>query len=334
MKAAFIRETGPAESIQVGELPMPEPKAGQVRVRVQAASVNPVDTYIRSGTVQMPLPSPFIVGCDMAGVVDAVGANVTGIREGDRVWCSNQGLLGRQGTFAEYVVVDAPWLYPLPDGVDPKTAAACALVGITAHLGLFREARLRANDILLVIGGTGGVGSMVVQMAKAAGAVVIATGGGAEKARLCKELGADLAIDYRSENISEKVREYAPTGVNVFWETRREPDFDFAVDLMAERGRMVLMAGRDARPAFPVGPFYVKGCSLHGFVMFKATSDEMRMAADDINVWMADGSLKPRIDRVMTLDQAAQAHQVQEQATLQGAAELKGKIVIELYSTN
>lgn len=330
MKAAFIRQTGPAESIEIGDLPMPEPKAGQVRVKVEAASVNPVDTYIRSGAVQMPLPFPFIVGCDMAGVVDAVGANVKGIREGDRVWCTNQGLLGRQGTFAEYIVVDAPWLYPLPDGVDPKSAAACALVGITAHLGLFREARLRANDILLVIGGSGGVGSMVVQMAKAAGAVVIATGGGAEKARICCDLGADLAIDYHNEDIAEKVKEFAPTGVNMFWETRREPDFDFAVDLLAERGRMVLMAGRDARPAFPVGPFYVKGCSLHGFVMFKATADEMRLAADDINVWLADERLKPRIDRVMPLEKAAEAHGLQEQATLHGSAGLKGKIVIEM----
>lgn len=330
MKAAFIRATGPAESIEVGELPTPEPKGGQVRVRIQAASVNPVDTYIRSGAVEMPLPFPFVVGCDLAGTVDAVGPNVTGFREGDRVWCTNQGLMGKQGTCAEYAVVDAPWLFPLPDGVSPTAAAACALVGVTAHLGLFREARLRANDVILIIGGTGGVGSMVVQMAKAAGAVVIATGGSDEKVQLCRDLGADLAINYRTEDLGKAVKEFAPSGVNVLWETRREPDFDLATDLMAERGRMVLMAGRDARPAFPVGPFYVKGCSLHGFVMFKASAEEMRMAADDINIWLADGRLQPRIDRVMTLDQAAEAHRLQEQATLHNAVELKGKIVIEI----
>lgn len=330
MKAAFIRATGPADSIEIGDLPTPEPKGGQVRVRVQAAAVNPVDTYIRSGTVQMPLPFPFVIGCDLAGVVDAVGANVKGFREGDRVWCTNQGLLGKQGTFAEYAVVDSPWLFPLPDGVEPRTAAACALVGVTAHLGLFREARLRANDVILVIGGTGGVGSMVVQMAKAAGAVVIATGGGSEKAQLCRDLGADLAIDYHQEDIAESVKDFAPAGVNIFWETRRDPDFDLAVDLMAERGRMVLMAGRDARPEFPVGPFYVKGCSLHGFVMFKASAEEMRLAADDINIWLADGRLHPRIDRIMTLDQAAEAHLLQERSTLQNETELKGKIVIDI----
>ena len=330
MRAAFIRATGPAENIEIGELPMPQPGACQVRVRVEAAAVNPIDTYLRSGMVQMPLPFPFVVGCDLAGVVESVGASVVGFREGDRVWCTNQGLLGRQGTFAEYAVVDAEWLFPLPDGVDAKTAAACALVGVTAHLGLFREGRLRVNETVLVIGGTGGVGSMVVQMAKAVGAHVIATGGGTEKADGCRQLGADLAIDYRSEDIAQRVREYAPAGVNLFWETRREPDFDFAVDMMAERGRMILMAGRDARPPFPVGPFYVKGCSLHGFAMFKASADEMRAAADDINEWMADGRLKARIDRVLPLDRAAEAHQIQESATMLGGTSLAGKVVIEI----
>lgn len=330
MKAAFIRATGPADAIEIGELPTPEPGAGQVRVRVQAVSVNPVDTYIRSGAIPMKLPMPFIIGCDMAGVVDEVGAGVTGFREGDRVWCTNQGLLGRQGTFAEYAVIDAEWLYPLPDGVEPTTVAACALVGITAHLGLFREARLRADETVLVIGGTGGVGSMVVQMAKVAGATVIATGGSDEKCARCRQLGADFAINYETESIAERVKELAPDGVNVFWETRREPDFDLTVDLLAERGRMVLMAGRDARPEFPVGPFYVKGCSLHGFVMFKATSDEMRQAADDMNEWLAEGRLQPQIDRRMKLSQAAEAHRLQEAATVAGEASLAGKIVLEV----
>src|SRR5690606_6236751 len=104
----------------------------------------------------------------------------------------------------------------LPDGVDPATAAACALVGTTAHLGLFREARLRAADTVLVIGGSGGVGSMVVQMAKAAGATVIATGGSEEKCQLARKLGADFAIDYHQESIAERTKELAPEGVNVF----------------------------------------------------------------------------------------------------------------------
>ncbi len=330
MKAAYILATGPAENIEIGELPKPEPGAGQVRVRVEAVSVNPIDTYVRSGIVPMNLPSPYIVGCDMAGVVETVGSDVKGIREGDRVWCTNQGLLGRQGTFAEYVVIDASWLYALPDGVQTATAAACALTGVTAHIGLFREAKLRAGETVLVIGGTGGVGSMVVQMAKAAGATVIATGGGDEKCQRCRQLGADYAIDYQSESIVDRTKELAPLGVNVVWETRRVPDFDGAVQVMAERGRMVLMAGRDARPEFPVGPFYVKGCSLHGFAMFKGTPDEMRVAADDINDWLTSGQLKPQIALRLPLDQAAEAHRLQEQSTIDGSCALAGKIVLDV----
>jgi NADPH2:quinone reductase len=330
MKAAFIHSTGPADSIIVDELQTPEVKPGHVRIRVEAVAVNPVDTYIRSGAIQMPLPKPFIVGCDLAGAVESVGSGVKGVREGDRVWATNQGLLGRQGTFAEYAVIDPQWMFPLPDGVEAKTAAACALTGVTAHLGLFREARLRANDVVLIVGGTGGVGSMVLQMAKSAGAIVIATGGTEAKVQRCRDLGADLAVNYKTEDIAAAVREFAPEGVNVFWETRRVPDFDLAVDLMAERGRMVLMAGRDARPEFPVGPFYVKGCAVHGFVMFKATSDEMRMAADDMNVWLADGRLVPEIGKLMTLEETPEAHRIQEQATIEGTAELSGKIVIEI----
>jgi NADPH:quinone reductase len=330
MKAAFIRSTGAADCIQFGDLPKPTPKDHQVLVRVEAVSVNPIDTYIRSGAVAMPLPDPFIIGCDMAGVVESLGDAVTDLSIGTRVWASNQGLLGRQGTFAEYIAVDRDWLHILPDQVDAKDAAACALVGITAHLGLFSHARLHHGETILVIGGSGGVGSMVVQMAKAAGARVITTAGSEEKAEACHRLGADEVILHRQQSIGETTKAIAPEGVHVFWETRREPDFDLAVDLMAPRGRMVLMAGRDARPAFPVGPFYVKECSLHGFVMFKASPEEVRTAGIDISGWLAEGQLKANIGQVLPLEQAAKAHQLQEEATLRGGGNLQGKIVLTI----
>ncbi len=329
MKAAYIQKTGPPETIQFGELPDPTAGPGQVLIRCEAVAVNPIDTYIRSGAVAMDLPSPFIIGCDLAGTVAAVGEGVSGFRPGDRVWSTNQGLLGRQGTFAELAAVDTDWVFATPDGVDSTAAAACALVGVTAHIGLNR-AKIRANDTVLVIGGSGGVGSMVIQIAKACGANVIATAGSEEKCQLAESLGADFTINYQTESIAGRTKALAPEGVNVFWETRREPDFDTAVELLAERGRMVLMAGREARPEFPVGPFYVKECSLHGFAMFKATADEMRLAADDINDWLADEQLKPNIGRLMKLSEAAEAHRLQEQATLQGAAALSGKIVLEV----
>jgi NADPH2:quinone reductase len=125
------------------------------------------------------------------------------------------------------------------------------------------------------------------------------------------------------------LREFAPKGVNVWWETLREPNFERAVPLLATRGRMIVMAGRDARPTLPVGPFYVKDCSLFGFAMFNATPSEQRASAEDINQWLVEGTLKPRIDRVLPLSQAAEAHRVQEESTLQKTGSLAGKIVLK-----
>ncbi len=329
MKAAFITQTGPPENIIYGELPTPTPTGAQVLVRVKAVSVNPVDTYIRAGQIGATLPMPFIVGCDVAGVVEALGPAATRFRVGDRVWGSNQGLLGRQGTFAEFVAVDECWLYPIPANISDEDAAAIALVGITAHLGLVRDAKLRSGEILFANGGSGGVGSTVVQMAKSIGARVITTAGSDRKVEACRQLGADLAINYRNQDIVAEVKKFAPEGVNVWWETLREPDFDRAVALLARRGRIVVMAGREARPVFPVGPFYVKDCSLHGFAMFNATPDEQRSCAEAINRWVAEGKLRPRIDRVLPLSETAAAHRLQEENTIRKAGTLAGKIVLK-----
>lgn len=334
MKAAFIATTGPPDAIQFGEVPEPQMGPKQVLIRVEASCVNPIDTYVRGGVVAMELPTPYFPGCDAAGVVEAVGADVKRCSVGDRVWTTNQGLLGRQGTFAELIAVDDPWVYALPDTVSFEDAAACALVGVTAHLGLFREARLEPGESVLVIGGSGGVGSIVVQMAAASGARVIATAGSDEKAELVRSFGAEEVILYKTQSIAEQVKRFDPQGVNVLWETRREPDFTSAVDLLAERGRMVLMAGRDAQPPFPVGPFYVKECSLHGFVMFKATAIEMRTAAEELTRMLVAGKIRANIGARFPLEQAAQAHRLQEAATLGDSDQLCGKIVLNHRPTS
>lgn len=330
MKAAVLREVGPPESIQLQEVETPSPSKGQVRIRVHAASVNPIDTYVRGGLVSFDLPNPYFPGCDAAGIVDAVGDDVSEVQVGDRVWCTNQGLLGLQGTAAEQIVVDAVWVYKLPDEVPFENAAAMALTGVTAHLGLFREANLMAGETVLVVGGTGGVGSAVVQIAKRVGATVIATARGQEKAERLREMEVDTVIDLENESITDARRRVASEGVNVFWETRREPDFESAIEVLADRGRMILMAGRDAKPAFPVGPFYVKECSLHGFVMFKGSPEELRAAADDITDWLLEGSLKPVIGKTFPLDELSEAHRLQEAATIHGSEKLLGKIVISI----
>ena len=327
MKAAYITQPGPSEKIKFGTLPKPKPVAAEVLVKVEAVSVNPIDTYIRSGMVAMDLPKPYIIGCDLAGVVEAVGPDAKRFKKGDRVWGSNQGLMGRQGTFAEYACVDETWLYTTPEDVSSDDVAAIALVGITAHLGLFRSANLKMGERVFVNGGSGGVGSCVVQMAKATGAKVITTAGSPEKVALCKQLGANAVINYRKEDIDAAIEKFGP--IDVWYETLREQDFDRIVKHMAPRGRIIVMAGRESRPAFPVGPFYVKDLTMYGYAMFNAPADEQRKCAAEINRWLARGRLKPRIDRVLPLKDAAKAHKLQEESTLKKSGALAGKIVLK-----
>ena len=328
MKAAFIDDAGPPDVIRYDELPMPRLTDSDVLVRVSAVSVNPIDTYIRGGSNYWELPSPFIIGCDLAGVVEDVGPAVTRFQIGDRVWGSNQGLLGRQGTFAECCAVDEKWLYQTPADVSDESAAAVALVGITAHLGLFRDAQIEPSETIMV-NGSGAVGSTVIQLARAAGARVFATAGSDQKAAACLESGAEVAVNYRTDDVATALQRFSSRGVDVYWETAREPDFEAIVPLLAERGRIVLMAGRDARPVFPVGPFYLKGCRLFGFVMFKATPQEQRECAAGLNRYLSTGKLKPRIDRVLPLSEAAEAHRIQEQSTLELQGGLCGKLVLK-----
>jgi NADPH2:quinone reductase len=329
MKAAFLETTGSPEVIRIGELPRPIPREGEVLVRVAVSALNPIDLYIRAGTVAMPLPRPYIPGCDLAGTVEDVGPRVTRFKPGDRLWGSNQGLLGRQGTAAEYACVGEDWLYPTPPGVPDTVAAAGALTGVTAHLGLFRAANLQAGETVFVNGGTGGVGSMVVQMARAAGAHVITTVSSAEKAALCQRWGADRVLNYKSDDVPAGVRDFTHgQGVQVWFETQREPDLVRTVDLVAQRGRIVLIAGRTARPPFPVGPFYVKGLSLYGFAMFNASAAEQRRCAEDLNRWLAEGKLNPPVGRTFPLDQATAAHRFLEENTLHGAGTLVGKVLL------
>lgn len=330
MKAAFIKHTGPPETIVYGDLPEPKPGSRQCLVKVAAVDVNPIDTYIRSGAIPIKMAFPYILGRDLAGTVVEAGAKVKGFKPGDRVWATGQGSDGRPGTFAELVAVDERSLNPAPANVSDEEIAAISLVGITAQLGLVRNAGLRSGETLFVSGGSGGVGSCVVQMAKILGARVVATGGTEAKVEVCRQLGADLALNYKTQDIASAVREFAPQGVNVWWETSREPNFDLTIPLLAVRGRMLVMAGRDARPAFPVGAFYVKDCSLHGFAMFNATIREQRSAANAINRWLTEGKLKARIDRVLPLSRAAEAHRLQEDSTVQKSGALSGKIVLKL----
>lgn len=329
MKAAYINQTGPSDVIQYADLPTPIPQDGQVLVKVGAVAVNPIDTYIRAGAVAVATSFPYIIGCDLAGTVQAVGLHATRFKVGDRVWGSNQSLFGRAGTFAEYAAVSEDWLYPTPDSMSDQTAAAGALVGITAHLGLHLHAGLKSGETVFVNGGTGGVGAAVVQLAKAAGAKVIATVGNAEKKSLCEVWGVDLVIDYHDASLDDQIKRFVEAhGLHVWFETQREPTPDRTVGLMSRRGRIIFMAGRAARPEFPVGPFYTKDLRLVGFAMFNGSADEQRASAEAINAAFEQGHWKPQIGKTFPLSEAAAAHQLQEDNTLNGKGTLSGKIVL------
>jgi len=330
MRAAYIQQTGAPAVIQFGELPTPTPAAGEVLVKIGAAAINPIDVYIRSGAINAQLQFPYIPGCDLAGTVTEVGKDVSRFKVGDRVWGSNQSLAGRRGTLAEFAAVGEQWLYSTPAKESDQEAAAGALVGITAHLGLHLHAGLKADEVVFVNGGTGGVGSAVVQLAKAAGVKVIATVGSTAKQELCRSWGADLVVNYRDADMDAQIQAFTKEhgGIHVWFETQREPTFDRSVGLMSPRGRFILMAGRAARPEFPVGPFYVKDLRLCGFAMFNASPAEQRDCATGLNTLFEQGRWKPQIGKTFPLSDAATAHAFQEQNTLEKQGTLSGKIVL------
>ncbi|MDX2035462.1 MAG: NADPH:quinone reductase [Isosphaeraceae bacterium] len=330
MRAAYIEAVGGPEMIRVGELPKPVPGPGQVLVAVGATSFNPIDLYLRSGIVAMPMAFPYVVGCDVAGTVVELGPGASRFRVGDRVWGSNQGLLGRPGATAEFAAIGEEWLYPTPANVTDVEAASIALVGITAHLGLYQFGRLSAGETVYISGGSGGVGSIVIQMAKAAGARVATTAGSLERVEFCRRLGADLALNYKTDDVPVALREFAESGIDVWFETQREPNLEVAIPLLRKRGRMIVMAGRTAKPILPLGQFYPRDCSLLGFAMFNASPEEQRRCADDIVRLLADGSVRPHIGRVFPLEQAADAQRLLEENTLGFAGTLSGKVVVEI----
>ena len=328
MRAAYIDAVGPPEAIKVGELPTPEPKAGEALVRVKAAAVNPIDLYLRAGSVAMPMSFPYVVGADFAGTVEKLGPGPSRFKPGDRVWGSNQGFFGRPGITAELAAVNQDWIYPTPQNVSDQDAAAMALVGITAHIGLFQCGHLKSGEMVYVPGGAGGIGSMVVQMAKITGARVATSGGRPESRQLAQSLGADWVLNYKTDDIPAHLRDLSEEGIDVWFETQREPNLEVSIPLLRRRGRMILMAGRAAKPTLPLGQFYPRNCSIHGFAVFNGTPDEQRRCAEDINRWASEGRLKPLIGRVFPLAETAQAHRLLEDNTLGNAGTLSGKVVI------
>ncbi len=328
MRAAFIEKLGAPDVIQIGELPDPEVGAKDILICSEFAAVNPIDCYLRSGAAPASLKMPFVLGCDLAGIVERVGTNVVDLRVGDRVWTTNQGFFGRPGTYSEKFCCHQDEVFRVPPHVNSRFAASCGLVGLTAHVGLVDRAELRAGETLFIRGGSGAVGAMVIQMAKNLGAEVLCTAGSPEKMKACFENGADHVVNYHEKNWVGFVRAICPEGINVFWDATRTPDLDGACQVLGDGGRIVIMAGREAHSVVPVGLFYTKQLKMFGVMVPKTSMSAMQAAATVINRWMESGDLRIRIAREFPLEETVAAHRLQESITLEGRTDVFGKILI------
>jgi NADPH:quinone reductase-like Zn-dependent oxidoreductase len=317
VRAAYIESFGPAEAIRVGGIAPPQPGPTDVLVDVEATTVNPVDTFVRSGLFRTPAIFPLVISRDLAGTVRAVGPGVTGFAVGDRVWCNSLGHGGRQGAAAEQAVVAADRLYPLPAGVSMVDAVAVVHPVATAYLALFPHGRLQVGHTVLVAGAAGNVGAALVVLAAQAGARVIATAHERDF-DYCRSLGATEVLDYRAPSSAELIRRLSPRGVDLFLDTSGVNDLVTAVEVLAHRGRIVLLAGARTCPVLPAGALYMKDGTITGFVISRATVPELSQAAEHINRLLPTGRLRARRVDELPLDAAADVHRRLENGELHG----------------
>ena len=320
MKAIRVNQIGDASVLEYEEAPTPEPAAGQVRVRVEAAGLNFIDIYQRTG--QYKFSPPFTPGLEGAGVVDAVGADVTALRPGDRVAWAMQ-----QASYAEYVCIPAEKLVPVPAGIDGQQAAAVMLQGLTAHYLRLSTYPVSPGDTTLVHAAAGGVGHLLVQMIKRRGGWVAATVSTEEKAELARSAGADEVILYTEMDFEEEVKRLTEgAGVNVVFDSVGKTTFDKSLNCLKQRGYLVLY-GQASGAVPPVDPQILnqKGSlflTRPGLNAYVATRDELLSRCEDIFAWMLAGELEVRIDQAFPLADAADAHRYME------ARQTKGKVLL------
>ena len=310
MRAVRVNENGGSDKLRVETIPVPTPRDGEVLVRVEAAGVNFIDVYKREGLYKIPLPST--LGEEGAGQVIGLGRGVTEVNEGDRVAWSSAG-----GAYAEYAIVAAKRLVPLPVDVSTRMAAAVMLQGMTAHYLATSTFPLKRGDRCLVHAAAGGVGLLLVQIAKKKGAFVIGTVGSDEKAKLARKAGADHVILYTREDfVAETRRVTNEAGVNVIYDSVGKTTFHAGLDVLLPRGTMVLF-GQSSGPVEPINPqilnqkgslFLTRPTLAH----YTATREELLWRSSELFQWMESGELDVRIGAEFSLDQVATAHDALE----------------------
>ena len=320
MLAIRIHETGGAEKLRAEEIPLPAPAVGEVRFRVEAAGLNFIDTYKRSGLYPMALP--FTVGQEAAGVITAVGAGVTEFHVGDRV-----ATVSSNGAYAQEAIAPAAQLVRVPAGVTSQLAAAVLLQGMTAHYLACDTFALKAGDTALIHAAAGGTGLLLTQIAKKRGARVLATVGTDDKATFAREAGADAVCVYSRENFTEAARAFTGgRGVDVVYDGVGKATFEGSLNSLRLRGMLVSFGNASgAVPEFKPLLLSQKG-SLYltrpNLAHYTQTPAELRHRAADLFAWIADGSLRVCIGATFPLARAADAHRA-----LEGRA-TTGKVLI------
>jgi NADPH:quinone reductase len=320
MKAVRVNQFGGLEALKVEDVPPDEPGDGEARVKIEAIGVNFLDIYQRMGRYQSS--PPFTLGQEAAGIVDAVGQNVTDIKAGDRVAYASV-----QGSYAEYAVVPAWRLVPVPAGVDVQVAAAAMVQGMTAHYLAMSTYPLKEGETALVHAAGGGTGQLLVQVAKHCGARVIGTASTEEKATLARQAGADEVILYTQTDFEVEVKRLTDNvGVEVVYDSVGKDTFDKSLNCLKRRGTMVLY-GAASGAVSPMDPqiLNAKG-SLYltrpYIGHYTADRTELLGRADDVFNWIAAGELKVRIDKTFSLAEVAEAHRYLE------GRQSKGKILL------
>lgn len=320
MKAIRVHEFGDAGQLRYDDTDAPEPKAGEALVKIQAAGLNFIDIYHRTGAY--PLELPFIPGLEGAGVVKSVGDDVTEFAAGDRVAWTLQ-----PGSYAEHVAIPARLLVKVPDAVSTEQAAAVMLQGLTAHYLVYSTFPVQLGHKVLIHAAAGGVGLLLVQMAKKAGAWVVGTVSTEEKAQLARRAGADEVILYTESDFESETRRLTDgEGVHVVYDSVGKTTFDQSLNCLRPRGYMVLFGqASGAVPPFDPQILNQKGSlflTRPTMAPYVATRDELLARANDVFGWMAQGELDVRIDTTFPLAEAKAAHEYME------GRNTKGKVLL------
>ena len=304
------------------DLPTPQPAKGQVLIRIQAASLNFPDLLIVQNKYQMKPELPFVPGSEYAGIVEAVGEGVTHLKVGDAVAC-----LSGTGGFATHTLAPAKLCMPLPKGFSPVDAAAFIMIYATSHHALMDRGQLQPGETVLVLGAAGGVGMSAIQIAKLAGAKVIAAASSDEKLAFCKQLGADETINYSTEDLRERLKELTGShGPDVIYDPVGGPFTEPAFRSIAWRGRHLVVgfAAGDI-PAIKINLALVKGASIVGVFWGDFARREPEANAkmmQELAAWYLQGKIKPVIDREMPMSELKAAY------ARMGSREVKGKLVL------